>query len=370
MRISGLFYRVLVCLAIFSAYAFAQTVAVAHIIYEGNVLYYADNESNFVYRAVEKNEDGTFTIEFTNERLANGKKDVRRLQFGVGCNGNTCHTDLSPDNKPLLGELFPGYKENVTDAASIVKQEIWIVINEDKTLTISDTKPVVAVKPKKHIRFLTPWTNTNAIMYLNDTENYMSAAASPYCGWFESKVSKPSSSANVYFKQTIGTMFVGADGTTEDESTVTPINLDSAIALSDTIWIVAYQYGAPEVHTKYPGVLGECLPKILPVMMFDWYDGSMNSDGSKNGLNYGEGGAGRTGFDVRGVPMFGNGTSQDFGQGGCEGSPMTGMVEKQLGINGVPVMAKNFPSGCKNSSHLNSWFLPEVIYNDGVNTYT
>ena len=149
MRISGLLYRVLVCLAIFSAYAFAQTVAVAHIIYEGNVLYYADNESNFVYKAVEKNSDGTFTIEFTNERLANGKKDVRRLQFGVGCNGNTCHTDLSPDNKPLLGELFPGYKDNVTDAANIEKQEVWIVINEDKTLTISDTKPVVAVKPQK-----------------------------------------------------------------------------------------------------------------------------------------------------------------------------------------------------------------------------
>jgi hypothetical protein len=65
-------------------------------------------------------------------------------------------------------------------------------------------------------------------------------------------------------------MFVGADGTTEDETTVTPINLDSSLALSDTIWVVAYQYGAPEVHTNYPGVLGECLPKILPVMMFDW----------------------------------------------------------------------------------------------------
>ena len=370
MRISGLFYRVLVCLAIFSAYAFAQTVAVAHIIYEGNVLYYADNESNFVYKAVEKNSDGTFTIEFTNERLANGKKDVRRLQFGVGCNGNTCHTDLSPNNKPLLGELFPGYKENVTDAANIVKQEVWIVINEDKTLTISDTKPVVAVKPKKHIRFLTPWTNTNAVMYLNDTENYMSAVGSPYCGWFESKVSKPSGSANVYFKQTIGTMFVGADGTTEDETTVTPINLDSSLALSDTIWVVAYQYGAPEVHTNYPGVLGECLPKILPVMMFDWYDGSMNSDGSKNGLSYGDGGAGRTGFDIRGVPMFGVGTSEDFGPDGCKGTPMTGMVEKQLGPNGVPVRAKNFPSGCTNATHLNNWFLPEVVYNDGVNSYT
>ena len=58
MRISGLFYRVLVCLAIFSAYAFAQTVAVAHIIYEeGNVLYYADNESNFVYKSLEKGKE-------------------------------------------------------------------------------------------------------------------------------------------------------------------------------------------------------------------------------------------------------------------------------------------------------------------------
>lgn len=370
MRISGLLYRVMVCLAIFSAYALAQTVAVAHIIYEGNVLYYADNESNFVYKAVEKNSDGTFTIEFTNERLANGKKDVRRLQFGVGCSGNTCHTDLSPDNKPLLGELFPGYKDNVTDAANIVKQVVWIVINDDKTLTISDTKPVVAVKPKKHIRFLTPWTNTNAIMFLNDSENYMHAVGSPYCGWFEAEVSKPST-ANVYFKQTIGSTFVGSDGTTEDETTVTPINLDSAIALSDTIWVVAYQYGAPEVHTNYPGVLGECLPKILPVMMFDWYDGSMNSDGSKNGLSYGDGGAGRTGFDVRGVPMFGVGTSEDFGPDGCKGTPMTGMVEKQLGPNGVPVRAKNFPeSSCTNATHLNNWFLPEVLYNDGVNTYT
>lgn len=373
MRISGLISKVLVCLAIFGACALAQTVAVAHIIYDGNVLYYADNESNFVYKSVEKNEDGTFTIEFTNERLANGKKDVRHLQFGVGCNGNTCHTDLSPDNKPTLGELFPGYKESYSDATQIVKQEIWIVINEDKTLTISDTKPVVAVKPKKHIRFLTPWTNTNAIMYLNGMENYMSPVGSPYCGWFESKVTKPSSdSVNVYFKQTIGTTFVGAEGSFESDSALVPISLDSAIAVSDTIWVVAYKYGTPEVFVDYPGVLGECLPKILPVMMFDWYDGSINSDASKDGFpNYGaKGGAGRTGFDIRGVPMFGTGTNEDFGQGGCEGSPMTGMVEKQLGPNGVPVMSKNFPSGCKNSSHLNSWFLPEIIYNDGVNAYT
>ena len=60
MRISGLIYRVLVCLAVFSACAFAQTVAIAHVIYDGNVLYYADNESNFVYKSVEKDSNGIF----------------------------------------------------------------------------------------------------------------------------------------------------------------------------------------------------------------------------------------------------------------------------------------------------------------------
>ncbi len=373
MRISALFQRVMVCLAVFGACALAQTVAVAHIIYDGNVLYYADNESNFVYKSIEKNDDGTFTIEFTDERLANGKKDVRRLQFGLGCSGNTCRTDLSPDNKPLLGELFPGYRENsIQDGKYIYnKEEIWIVINDDKTLTISDTKPYIAPKPRKYIRFLTPWTNTNAVMFYNDTESYMTTAPSPYCGWFESNVPTPSGSASVYFKQTIGVNYFGADGLTEDEAQALPISLDSIFDLTDTAWITGFQYGAPEIYSEYPGVLGECLPKILPVMMFDWYDGSINSDGSKDGLNYGaKGGAGRTGFDMRGVPMYGSGTSEDFGQKGCEGSPVTGMVEKQLGANGVPVRAANFPSNCKNATHLNNWFLPEVLYTDGVNSYT
>ena len=370
MRINKLICRVLVCLAVFSVCALAQTVAVAHIIYDGNVLYYADNESNFVYKSLEKGDDSTFTIEFTNERLADGKKDVRRLQFGLGCSGNSCRTDLSPNNKPLLGELFPGYRDaDYADGTNKTKLEVWIVLDED-TLTYSETKPVITPKPKRHIRFLTPWTNTNAIMYLNGSENYMTPVGSPYCGWFESRIPKTVDTVNVYFKQTIGTMYVGADGTTESDSALVPISLDSLIAASDTIWIVAYQYGTPEIHTEYPGVLGECLPKILPVMMFDWYDGSMNSDGSKNGLSYGDGGAGRTGFDMRGVPMFGTGTNEDFGQGGCEGSPMTGMVENELGANGVPVMAKNFPSGCKNSTHINNWFLPEVVYTDGANSYT
>ena len=370
MRISALFQRVMVCLAFMGAWVFAQTVAVAHIIYDGNELYYADNESNYKYQLLTKETDGTFTIKFDDERLRDGKKSVRHLQFGLGCSGSTCRTDLSPDVKPTLGELFPGYKDgSIRDGAyANPTEEVWIVL-EDNTLKYYSSKPTITVKPKIFIRFLPPWTNTNAIIYLNGTDYFMTAAPSPYCGWFEKSVTKQTGSVDVYFKQTIGVNLFGAEGVTEEESSLAPINLDSALALSDTVWITGYQYGAPEVYTEYPGVLGEC-HKVLPVMMFDWYDGSMSSDGSKDGLYGQKTGAGRTGFDARGVPMFGSGTSEDFGQGGCEGSPMTGMVEKQLGANGVPVMSKNFPGGCKNSSHLNSWFLPEVLYTDGVNTYT
>ena len=258
MRINGLVCRVLVCLAIFSACAFAQVVAVAHIIYDGNVLYYADNESNFVYKAIEKDSTGNFKIEFTNERLADGKKDVRRLRFGLGCNGNTCTTDLNPNNKPLLGELFPDYKDaDYANGTNKTQLEVWIVLDEG-SLTYSKTEPVITPKPKVHVRFLPPWTNTNAIMHLNGMEKPMTPVASPYCGWFESKISKPLDSARVYFKQTIGSTYVGVEGSTEDLTLVEPINLDSAVALSDTIWVVAYQYGTPEVHTEYPGVLG-CL---------------------------------------------------------------------------------------------------------------
>lgn len=239
-------------------------------------------------------------------------------------------------------------------------------VKEEKSSSSKIIAPVCAVSPSVQnrngssqivIRFMPSWTNTSAIMSIGSVETVMTAVKN-YCGWFEAKTYLPGDGIDVFFKQTVGSKNTAL------------IPLDSIAALSDTLWVVETSDNELEAYACYPGILGNCPVKTLSVMMFDWYDGSVNSDGSKDGLGYSKDGAGRTGFDSRNVPMFGVGTSEDFGQGGCEGSPKTGMVEKRLGTNGVPVKAKNFPSGCKNASHLNSWFLPEIIIEKNGMQYT
>ena len=88
MRFTSLLRSLALCLAPFVVFSnAADYVAVAHVIYDGNSLYYADNESSYKYQALEKGEDGTFTIYFTQERLEGsdrqGREDVRHLRFGL-----------------------------------------------------------------------------------------------------------------------------------------------------------------------------------------------------------------------------------------------------------------------------------------------
>lgn len=375
MRFNNLFLGLALCLASFVVCTnAADYVAIAHVIYDGgNTIYYADNESNYKYKSVTRGEDEMFTITFTQERLEGsdrkGMEDKRQVRFGLGCSESSCKIDLIKGHEPFLSELFPDYKNGENNQAIA---EVWIQLNDDSTATISQTKIDLPKSIKKVIRFLPPWTNTNALMYVNGSESFMTSVPN-YCGWFEAKVKPPKDEFYVFFKQTIGGTFLGSEGPTKDTISVeNEINLDSIAALTDTIWVQGYQFGAPEIYTAYPEVLGDCPIKVMPVMMFDWFDGSVNSDGSKDGYEWPRNKpAGRNGFDARGVPMFGEGTSKDFGQKGCEANPMTGMVEKELGPNGVPVRASNFPSNCTNAEHLESWFLPEVIAIDSSgNKYT
>ena len=208
----------------------------------------------------------------------------------------------------------------------------------------------------KVVAFFTPWTNTNAKMFLDGESVAMIPVAEKYCGWFIAAVNAPVEGFNVYFKQTIGPNYVGSEGlTTTEPTTATEISLDSVAALSDTIWVRGSQEGAPIVYSKHPnGVLGDCPVKKLPVMMFDWLHGN-KGNGDGRGKN--------------GDPA--NGVSADFGSGGCSGSPMRGMVEKELGANGVPVPADPFPENCKITEHLAYWFLPESLAVDAQgNTLT
>ena len=199
------------------------------------------------------------------------------------------------------------------------------------------------------IRFMPNWTNTNAILNYKGTETPMTAVNN-YCGWFQATVKNaPASGFEVLFKQTIGNTYVTAEGpekVARDLQPVgTPINLDSVAALNDTLWIIGNPSGPPDLFSKYPNRLGDCPVKTLSVMMFDWYDGSNRG--------------GRNGYEARGVPQYGEGTNEDFGNSGC--GLTKGMVEPTLGSNGVPVRARDFPSSCTNATHLDYWFLPEVI---------
>ena len=205
----------------------------------------------------------------------------------------------------------------------------------------------------KVISFFTPWTNTNAQVFVDGTPTAM-IPLDNYCGWFIAAVKAPTENFTVYFKQTIGENFVGAQGLTTSQPDITAeIRLDSVAALSDTVWVKGNQEGEPGVYAEHPaGVLGECPLKKLPVMMFDWLHGNKGDGLSGNG-----------------DPEYG--VSADFGSGGCSGSPMRGMVETQLGANGVPVPAADFPENCRITEHLASWFLPESLAVDGAgNTLT
>ena len=123
--------------------------------------------------------------------------------------------------------------------------------------------------------------------------------------------------------------------------------------------------------------------KVLPVMMFDWLHGNLGDGGVKTTTDRRD--------STKVTVTYGNGAkdlyykdpiyaiSNDFGSGGCGGSNardsenrgyMAGMVEKMLGPNGVPVQAANFPENCKLTTHINEWFLPQVVAQKNGKDYT
>ena len=359
MKCKNFFRGLALCLTLLVVNTFAQDcVAIAHVIYDGNNLFYADNESSFKYKQLSKEDDGTFKVCFTQERLEGsdrqGREDVRQLRFGSFCGEgkDSCATYLNEGHEPFLAELFPEYKNGV-DSQQVY--EVWIQINPDSTLTTTTTKPVIVEPAKKTIRFLAPWNNTGVVIALNGKNDYTTPVGTPYCGWFEYRAVVTPKDAFVYFKQTIGELYIGAEGVSKEPISVEQeIRLDSVLTLSDTIWIVGSKYSEPELYTEFPGELGDCPIKKLPVMMFDWLHGDGN--------------------DEENTKAQAGTTSQDFGTGGCKNDNghqiMKGMVERELGPNGVPVPAADFPSNCKTTEHLGNWFLPEAIQGSDGNTYT
>lgn len=369
MRLMNLLRSLAVCLAlfVFSASA-ADIVAVAHVIYDGNGLYYADNGGNIKFKSLSMGDDGLYTIAFEKERL-NGRSDTRPLRFGLQCikdnDSSFCETFLNPDeaNQPTLKELYPDYTESDT-----VRAEIWLYVDSasgtvQKFSTFEtipeDIKAKIPKIQSKVIRLLPSWNNTTAIMFLNGNEEHMIPMQSPYCGWLEANINLVMRDVYVSFKQTIGDSYIGKEGLEKHPISIeNEINLDSALQLSDTVWIAA-KFGNPEISTTYPEELGDCPVKKLPVMVFDWLHGDLG--------------------DEKNIAAQAGTVSQDFGTGGCKkanaydkkGVGYTkGMVEEVLGSNGVPVRAADFPKECETTDHLDYWFIPEQVATVNGKNYT
>lgn len=230
------------------------------------------------------------------------------------------------------------------------------------------------------IRFMPYWSNTSAIMIVDGKEITMTAVADT-CGWFEARVDKKETGFTARFKQTIGNIYVGGEGSEEVATGALPVTeeipLDSAAALSNVIWIRGYENDIPAVYAEFPKILGDCPIRTISVMMFDWLHGDQN-DGtidtvinrrdSTVTINY-KNGAKEFYFANDPAYLSYPGAflvSNDFGSGGCSASPMKGMVEPTLGANGVPVRANPFPERCRITTYLDYWFLPMVIGQDAA----
>ena len=264
--------------------------------------------------------------------------------------------ESSDNSAPRTSTSVAKSSSSVKSSSSSEEKSSSSSVEEEKS---SSSKKVCAVSPSVKnrndssqivIRFMPSWTNTNAIMYVAGGDSALMKTVKNYCGWFEAKTYLPTKGFYVSFKQTVG-------------AKITPvIPLDSVAALSDSLWVIENSNNELEVYACYPGILGDCPTKRLPVMMFDWLHGT-RGDGDDEGKN--------------GDPA--NGVSADFGSGGCGGSNaidangrglMKGMVEDLLGANGVPVRAANFPENCKITTHLDNWFLPEVVAEKDGKQYT
>ena len=230
-------------------------------------------------------------------------------------------------------------------------------VERARMLAVAAVLTMGTAHAEKTVVFFTPWSNTNAVLFVGGDSVATMTPLENYCGWFKATVDAPAEGFGVYFKQTVGLNYVGAEGMVAEEPTESSeILLDSVAALSDTVWVQGYKADVPALFSGYPGVLGDCPLKKIPVTVYDWLHGT-DGDGDGRGKN--------------GDPA--NGVSADFGSGGCSGKDkaITGMVEYRLGANGVPVRADPFPEKCKITEHLDSWFLPEVVAKDSAgNEYT
>ena len=148
-------------------------------------------------------------------------------------------------------------------------------VEKGRVLTVAAVLALGTAHAEKTVVFFTPWSNTNAVLFVGGDSVATMTPLDNYCGWFKATVDAPAEGFGVYFKQTVGLNYVGAEGMVAEEPSVSSeILLDSVAALSDTVWVQGYKADVPALFSGYPGVLGDCPLKKIPVTVYDWLHGT------------------------------------------------------------------------------------------------
>lgn len=353
-----------------------STIDIGSLISTGHTVFIDGNASEIKLDTVRTSKGECFDDNYSFHLYWTGNSEIQ-LSVGTTISNTTIFKQNNLDNWYLHNAENIGngsdvvvfnirdYADNTTETYSTIQTiaeifpkgiyDAWFRVDNDGLFTITNT-PIY----QKRIRILNPWTNTSPQMIINGDTLRMKTVKN-YCGWFEASYQGSIDDFQLLFKQSIGTGIYSESGLSDG----LPMSLDSIFSIGDTIWIrpTPYPSGRPSFHSSFPNILGDCPIKTLAVMMFDWYDGSMEE--------------GPYGYAIKELPQFGLGTDEDFGANGCEegttdGNGATqGMVQPFLGPNGVPVRSTMFPeTKCSNANHLNNWFLPETLLVNNDIVYT
>ncbi len=257
-------------------------------------------------------------------------------------------------NRPSVSKIFP---KGV--------YEVWFYTKgkENYELLYAPLEPKV-------IRLLSPWDNMTPLMLVGSDTLKMGPISKDTCGWYQALSFKHVDSWNVKFRETFGFEHYTASGLVEGD----PIDMDSIMALHDTVWVYPYptSNSAPKFSEIYPKRLGICPTMKISALVVDWAgEGFHDSiDVDFGNIYYGNDYTSVSYIDSTGK-IATNKTCQSSWH--PLGGYTLGMVQDTL-VNGNPARVDSsiYPwYECSAAHEIEKWFIPvEVAVDKNGRSYT
>ncbi len=249
-------------------------------------------------------------------------------------------THFKDADRPLISSFFP-----------TGVYETWL-------FTYTNGRYEVSYSPleEKVVRVMSPWDNMSPSMIVNGDTVKMGPFSSDTCGWYQGAYYKHVLDWGVTLKQTFGFDVYTSAGAKEGD----PIQIDSLMAISDTVWLYPYPTlsSKPVYTTTFPGRLGICPTLQISAMVLDWA-GENHPDSID--VDFGGIYGGNEYTRVTYTDSLGNIVTNNT----CGGLAL-GMVQDTL-VNGNPARVDSlaFPwSICSAAHEIEKWFIPETLATD------